>query len=84
MPAVDKNQRQLWYTRRGDAVQGPFPAGQITRYIILGRVLLTDEVSVDQQTWVPISQVPEMIPELVQTDTGDPALRQRLQAAKRW
>jgi uncharacterized protein YjbI with pentapeptide repeats len=80
----DSNRRQLWYTRRGEAVQGPFPAGQITRYIILGRVLLTDEVSMDRKVWVPLNQVPEMIPDLVQSDTDDPALRQRLQAAKRW
>lgn len=84
MSPSDKTQRQLWYTRRGELVQGPFPAGQITRYIILGRILLTDEVSVDGKVWVPLNQVPEMIPELTQSDTSDPALRQRLQAAKRW
>jgi len=84
MSPSDNKPRQLWYTRRGEVVQGPFPAGQITRYIILGRVLLTDEVSVDQKVWVPLNQVPEMIPELLQSDTGDPALRQRLEAAKRW
>jgi hypothetical protein len=84
MRQVDSKPRQLWYTRRGEAVQGPFPAGQITRYILLGRVLLTDEVSVDQIVWVPLNQVPEMIPELMQSDMSDPALRQRLEAAKRW
>jgi hypothetical protein len=81
---ADKNPRQLWYTRRGGVVQGPFPAGQVTRYILLGRVLLTDEVSVDQKIWVPLDQMPEIIPELLQSDISDPALRQRLQAAKRW
>lgn len=84
MSPVDKTPRQLWYTRRGELVQGPFPVGQITRYVILGRVLLTDEVSTDGKIWVPLNQVSEMIPELVQSDTSDPALRQRLQAAKRW
>lgn len=80
----DKTQHQLWFTRRGEAVQGPFPAGQIMRYVILGRVLLSDEVSTDGKVWVPLSQVPEMIPEIVQSDADDPALSQRLQAAKRW
>lgn len=81
---MDKSPRQLWYTRRGEVVQGPFPAGLITRYVLLGRVLLTDEVSMDQKIWVPLNQVPEMIPELLQSDTSDPVLRQRLEAAKRW
>jgi uncharacterized protein YjbI with pentapeptide repeats len=84
MRHADNKPRQLWYTRRGEVVQGPFPAGQITRYILLGRVRLTDEVSVDQKIWVPLNQVPDMIPELMQSDTSDPALRQRLEAAKRW
>ena len=38
----DKTQHQLWFTRRGTVVHGPFPAGQIMRYVILGRVLLTE------------------------------------------
>lgn len=84
MRQADNNKRQLWYTRRGEIVQGPFPAGQITRYIILGRIQLTDEVSVDQNIWVPLNQLPEMIPDLAQSDLSDPALLQRLQAAKRW
>jgi len=66
MRQTDKTQQQLWYTRRGEAVQGPFPAGQISRYVILGRIQPTDEVSADGVVWVPLSQMPEMIPELVQ------------------
>jgi uncharacterized protein YjbI with pentapeptide repeats len=84
MSPADHKPHQLWYTRRGELVQGPYPAGQIMRYLILGRVLLTDEVSVDQKVWVPLNRVPEMIPELMKSDTSDIALRQRLEAARRW
>ncbi|MCC6207662.1 MAG: pentapeptide repeat-containing protein [Gammaproteobacteria bacterium] len=84
MRQSDKNQRQLWYTRRGQVVQGPFPAGQISRYIILGRIQLTDEVSADGEVWVPLNQVPEIVPELVQSDLEDPSQRERLEAARRW
>lgn len=84
MRQTDKTQQQLWYTRRGEAVQGPFPAGQISRYVILGRIQPTDEVSADGVVWVPLSQMPEMIPELVQYDPEDATRRQRLEAAKRW
>lgn len=84
MSRQDKHQQSLWYTRRGELVQGPFPPGQIARYVILGRVLPTDEVSMDRQTWVPVSQVPELVPSLLQPGGDDPAQEQRLQAAKRW
>lgn len=80
----DNSTKQLWYTRRGDAVQGPFPAGLVTRFIILGRIRPTDELSTDQKVWVPLKQLPELIPELMRSDLNDPALRQRLQALQRW
>jgi len=42
---------QIWYTRRGSEVKGPFPIGQIRRYVLLGRIRETDEVSTDGETW---------------------------------
>jgi hypothetical protein len=54
--------RAAWYVRRGDSVRGPYPAAQITRYAILGRVLTTDEVSRDRVEWVPLSGYPELLP----------------------
>jgi len=57
----------LWYTRRGGKVRGPFPARQVTRYILLGRVREDDELSQDQDTWVPVHDCIDLIPEEMRT-----------------
>lgn len=90
----------LWYIRRvstdgGDIrgvsphlksaeVKGPFPDGLVSRYILLGRVRLTDEVSVDREIWRPVKEVAELIPEIMVGDASDPVAQERLNAAKRW
>ncbi len=58
--------RNLWYTRRGGQVRGPYPAGQVTRYVLLGRILLDDELSQDQDEWLPVSACEALIPEEMQ------------------
>lgn len=75
---------QLWYTRRGKEIRGPFHAGLIQRYILLGRLRASDEVSRDKEQWTPISQMPDLIPHVMQADQEDPLARERLMAAKRW
>ncbi|HUT41980.1 MAG TPA: hypothetical protein VM011_11620 [Gammaproteobacteria bacterium] len=40
-----------WYTRREGVVRGPFPAAEVTRYILLGRICLDDELSRDRLSW---------------------------------
>jgi len=84
MNNAGKQKRQLWYVRRNNTVQGPYPAGLITRYILLGRMHRTDEISTGDDVWSKISDVPELIPEVVQLNMEDPVSRQRLMAAKRW
>jgi hypothetical protein len=74
--------KQLWYTRRGNEVRGPFPAGQITRYILLGRIRETDELSADQHTWQPVSQIPVLIPEEMKADLNDAEAYERLMIAR--
>ncbi len=51
-----------WYTRRGGVVRGPFPPGEITRYILLGRIRLDDELSRDCITWSPALQLTGLLP----------------------
>jgi hypothetical protein len=55
----------LWYVRRKGAVRGPFPAAQIKRYVLLGRVSESDEMSEDQVSWRPLFELPELIPEAI-------------------
>jgi hypothetical protein len=54
-----------WYTRRGGVIRGPFSAENITRYILLGRICLDDELSQDRITWTMASRFSEFLsPEL--------------------
>lgn len=79
--------KHLWYTRRGANIRGPFPAGLITRYLILGRILETDEISVDQQEWRRVMEVPGMVPEVMHTATSEEVEKERIERlmlAKRW
>lgn len=76
--------KKTWFTRRGKIVKGPYPGGLITRYILLGRVRLSDDVSPDGHVWLTVSQVAELIPPILKTDLNDPHNLERLLAAKRW
>jgi hypothetical protein len=49
---------RLWYVRRGTTVRGPFQAALIKRYMFLGRVKQTDELSLDQKSWLPVTAYP--------------------------
>jgi uncharacterized protein YjbI with pentapeptide repeats len=57
----DKKQN-LWYIRRADKVKGPFPSGTLRRFILLGRINPTDQVSMDRKSWQDVMQVPEVVP----------------------
>lgn len=76
------NNKQLWYTRRDMEIRGPFPAGLVTRYILLGRILETDELSTDQVSWQPVSDIPELIPEELKLDLTKPENREKLRIAR--
>lgn len=68
----ETTEKPLWYTRRAGEVRGPYPAGQISRYILLGRILETDEISRDTVQWRPVSEHPELIPtEVLEADTEE-------------
>ncbi len=56
------NKPKLWFMRRGGEVRGPFPGPQVTRYILLGRINPTDEISLDRSDWRPVAEVEEVQP----------------------
>ncbi|MGD8640520.1 MAG: hypothetical protein PVF34_11375 [Gammaproteobacteria bacterium] len=76
------SKKQLWYTRRDMEIRGPFPAGMVTRYILLGRILETDQLSTDQVSWRPVSDLPELIPEELKLDLTNPENREKLRIAR--
>lgn len=80
------NMTNAWYIRRQSdpEIKGPFPGGQISQELLLGRYRLDDEVSHDREEWLKIRQVPELVPEIFTEDRNDPAFKNKLAAARRW
>jgi hypothetical protein len=52
-----------WFARRNGAVRGPFTVDHLKRCILLGRVRLSDELSLDECHWRPLADFPELFPE---------------------
>ena len=74
--------KQRWYTRRGDQIRGPFPAPQISRFILLGRIQDTDELSTDQHNWQKVTEIPILVPEELKADLNEPEAVERLKIAR--
>ncbi|NOZ52457.1 MAG: pentapeptide repeat-containing protein [Gammaproteobacteria bacterium] len=74
--------KQVWYTRRNKEIRGPFPQGMITRYILLGRILETDELSSDQCMWVSVNNLPELIPDEMKLDLSIKENAERLRIVR--
>lgn len=53
---------QYWYMRREGVIRGPYTAGKITRYLLLGRIRLDDELSQDRESWVIASCLDSLLP----------------------
>ena len=80
------NKTKAWYIRGEniEGIKGPFPGGQITQEILLGRYVAADEVSHDKEEWISIRNLPELFPEIYKGDKNDPLYKERLAAARRW
>jgi len=68
---VGGSSNTLWFIRRDRRVKGPFPAAQVTRYVLLGRLRETDELSQDQVSWRPLSQFRELMPRTTTSGGAD-------------
>lgn len=80
----DAQNKHWWYFRRQGKVSGPFAAGLISRYILLGRLEMDDELSMDRTIWAPVSEHDGLIPGVMKGDMNDPFVVERLKAARRW
>ncbi len=80
------NTTKAWYIRSqsGGEIKGPFPGGQISQEMLLGRHKLDDQVSHDKEEWLAIRDVPELVPEIFTEDREQPGFNDRLAAARRW
>ncbi|WP_018174204.1 MULTISPECIES: pentapeptide repeat-containing protein [unclassified Thioalkalivibrio] len=72
---------ERWFLRRPDGVCGPYPARQIGRFLILGRLTEQDEISQDREFWVRIAERPHLIPEEVRL-ANTPGGKERLERAR--
>jgi len=75
---------QVWYVRRKDKITGPFPGRLISRRILLGQILLDDELSRDQLQWQSVSELESLIPDVMTDSVDDPISRDRALLSKRW
>ncbi len=75
-------EKSVWYVRRSTAVQGPYSATNVQRYLLLGRLRLSDRVSADGRCWEPLTQRAELIPDEMR-DLGTDEGRARFEAARR-
>ena len=53
---------RCWFTRRDGVVRGPFSIQDVSRYILLGRISVDDEISDDRQTWQNVKAVADLLP----------------------
>lgn len=60
--AVQIQYPSQWYSRREGVIRGPFSAEEITRYLLLGRIRLADELSIDKTDWSPANSFSDMLP----------------------
>lgn len=51
--------RASWYLKRDGRITGPFPAGQIKRAIVLGRIAKSALLSMDSTSWLTAAEIPE-------------------------
>ena len=74
----------LWYTRRGGVERGPYPAGQISRYVLLGRIRMDDELRPDSGgPWLPLSERQELVPEVMKLPPTEENLQKLAMARMR-
>jgi hypothetical protein len=57
-----RQSNECWYTRREGVMRGPFSAENISRYILLGRIRLDDELSQDRTNWSVAGQLASLLP----------------------
>ena len=59
----DEENPGLWYARRDGVVRGPFSPNEVSRYILLGRIRLDDDISTDQSNWQTAGSIASILPE---------------------
>jgi len=68
------------YTRRDGVVRGPYTTEQVTRYILLGRIRLEDELSNDRMKWASVVEFASLLPGEISSLDSWPDYRRLIEA----
>lgn len=79
----EQDKAERWFTRRDGVIRGPYPAGQISRYILLGRIRETDQLSLDQHSWKEVTACQELIPEVMKLPPTEENIKRLMMARMR-
>lgn len=60
---VEEEANAQWFVNKDETILGPFTQDALADFLIIGRVHIHCEVSVDLFFWEPIHQVPQLIHE---------------------
>lgn len=80
---------QVWFVRQEGVITGSVSEARIRQMLLEGSLTLSDQISLDQQDWKQILQVPSVVPLQLRADTGDKdavakvAAREQLRAKDR-
>jgi hypothetical protein len=71
MNPPDQQSSEVWFTKHEAMVSGPVTEARIRQLLLEGALELTDEISLDRQSWRQISQVPSVVPLQLRAQSGD-------------
>lgn len=71
-----------WYIKKEEKITGPFPGKMISDFLILGRLSLNDEISLNQRIWRTIDNYPELVPEEIVGELTSPEAQEKLRLAQ--
>ncbi|MES9862795.1 MAG: pentapeptide repeat-containing protein, partial [Candidatus Thiodiazotropha sp. 4PDIVS1] len=80
MNKQSENSPQVWFTKHDGLVSGPVTASRIRQLLLDGALDLSDQISLDQQEWQQILQVPSVVPLQLRADSGDKDAIARIEA----
>ncbi len=74
---------EQWYARRDGVVRGPYAAGEISRYLLLGRIRIEDELSDNGHDWRPALSVEALVPAVLLEDDAEALAEARARVDQR-
>jgi hypothetical protein len=71
MKTLDENPPQTWYVKHEGRMAGSLTEARIRQLLLEGELGLSDEISMDNESWQHILSVPSVVPLQLRADSGD-------------